>query len=242
MALQPHDAPEVSLLEGLATEVAGGRRGGQGTDAVAAAVARCLDEAALGRDMAGRWALDEGAAWSLAWLLRSKRPGVAGLVERLAVEGRAADAVLRGGDLAPAPLLVTLLGLFPGLPGGTPLEDIGAVLAADLAAVTAVDGAPKAGPALAFVARVLAWTRVRAAAELSGCGVPWDEATEATDFPAPSMRCATSMAVRQSSPQPSRIFAVTGTPSHASTTRATMAPTRSGSRRSHDPLWALTVT
>jgi len=178
-ALQPHDAPEVALLEGLATEVAGGRRGGQGTDAVAAAVARCLDEAALGRDTAGRWALDEGAAWSLAWLLRSKRPGVAGLVERLAVEGRAADAVLRGGDLAPAPLLVTLLGLFSGLPGGTPLEDIGAVLAADLAAVTAVDGAPKAGPALAFVARVLAWTRVRAAAEVSGCGIPWDEATEA---------------------------------------------------------------
>jgi hypothetical protein len=53
------------------------------------------------------------------------------------------------------------------------------VLAADLAAVTAADGAPKAGPAAAFVARVLAWTRARAAAESGGFGLPWDSDTEA---------------------------------------------------------------
>lgn len=178
-AIQPHDAPEVAILEDLAKEVAAGRRGGEGTDAVAAALDRCLDRAAMGPDTAGRWALDEGAAWSLAWLLRSKRPGVAGFVARLATEGEAAGHSLRGGDLAPAPLLLTLLGLFSRLPEGTALEDIGRVLAADLAAMTAVDGSPKSGSALAFVARVLAWTRARAAAEVSGCGVPWDEATEA---------------------------------------------------------------
>ena len=178
-AIQPHDAPEVALLEDLAKAVAAGRLGGKGTDAVVAALARCLDRAALGPDTPGRWALDEGTAWSLAWLWRSKRQGVAGFVAQLAAEGAAADAALRGGDLAPAPLLLTLLGLFTHLPGGTALEDIGAVLAADLAALTAVDGAPKAGPALPFVASVLAWTRARAAAEVSGCGVPWDESTEA---------------------------------------------------------------
>ena len=37
-------------------------------------------------------------------------------------------------------------------------------------------------------------------------------------------------------------FAVTGTPSQASTTRRTIVPTRSGSRRSHEPLWAFSVT
>ena len=109
---------------------------------MAAALARCLDRAALGPDTAGRWALDEGAAWSLAWLLRSKRPGVAGFVARLATEGDAAGHSLRGGNLAPAPLLLTLLGLFSRLPEGTALEDIGRVLAADLAAMTAVDGEP----------------------------------------------------------------------------------------------------
>ena len=82
--LPPHQSPQVSLLEDLAKEVAAGRRGGKGIDAVAAATARCLDEATLGPDAAGRWALDEGAAWSLAWLVRSKHPGAAGLVERLA--------------------------------------------------------------------------------------------------------------------------------------------------------------
>lgn len=177
-ALPPHQSPEVSLLEDLAKEVAAGRRGGKGTDAVAAATARCLDEAAVGPDAAGRWALDEGAAWSLAWLVRSKHPGAAGLVERLAAEGEAAAAALRSGDLAGAPFVFTLLGLL-GLPVGTTIEDIGAVLAADLAAATAADGAPKAGPAAAFIARVLAWTRVRAAAESSGFGLPWESGTDA---------------------------------------------------------------
>lgn len=177
-ALHPHQSPEVSLLEDLAKEVAAGRRGGKGTDAVAAAVARCLDEAALGPDVARRWALDEGATWSLAWLLRSKHPGAAGLVERLAAEGETAAAALRSGDVAAAPFIVTLLGLFC-LPVGSPIEDIGAVLAADLAAMTAADGTPKAGPAVAFLARVLAWTRARAAAESSGFGLPWESATDA---------------------------------------------------------------
>ena len=177
-ALHPHQSPEVSLLEDLAKEVAAGRRGGKGTDAVAAATARCLDEAALGPDAAGRWALDEGATWSLAWLLRTKRPGSAELVERLAAEGEAAAAALRSGEVAAAPFIVTLLGLFC-LPVGLPIEDIGAVLAADLAAMTAADGTPKAGPAVAFLARVLAWTRARAAAESSGFGLPWDDATDA---------------------------------------------------------------
>jgi hypothetical protein len=145
---------------------------------VAAAVARCLDEAALGPDVARRWALDEGATWSLAWLLRSKHPGAAGLVERLAAEGETAAAALRSGDVAAAPFIVTLLGLFC-LPVGSPIEDIGAVLAADLAAMTAADGTPKAGPAVAFLARVLAWTRARAAAESSGFGLPWESATDA---------------------------------------------------------------
>jgi len=176
--LPPHQSPQVSLLEDLAKEVAAGRRGGKGIDAVAAATARCLDEATLGPDAAGRWALDEGAAWSLAWLVRSKHPGAAGLVERLAAEGDAAAAALRSGDLAGAPFVVTLLGLFCR-PVGTTIEDIGAVLAADLAAATAADGAPKAGPAAAFIARVLAWTRVRAAAESSGFGLPWESATDA---------------------------------------------------------------
>ena len=148
------------------------------TDAVAAAVARCLDEAALGPDAAGRWALDEGATWSLAWLLRTNRSGSAELVERLAAEGEAAAAALRSGEVAAAPFIVTLLGLFC-LPVGLPIEDIGAVLAADLAAMTAADGTPKAGPAVAFLARVLAWTRARAAAESSGFGLPWESATDA---------------------------------------------------------------
>jgi hypothetical protein len=177
--LHPHKAPEIARLEDLAKEVAAGRRSGKGTDAVAAAVARCLDEAALGPDAAGRWALDEGVAWSLAWLLRSKRPGAAGLVERLAAEGRAAAGLLRGGDLAAAPFLFTLLGLFSSLPGETPIEDVGAVLAADLATMTAAGGAPRSGSAMAFVARVLAWTRAREAAEASGFGLPWDDVTEA---------------------------------------------------------------
>ncbi len=177
-ALNPHHSPEVSLLEDLAKEVAAGRRGGKGTDAVAAATARCLDEAALGPDAAGRWALDEGATWSLAWLLRTKRPGSAELVEQLAAEAEAAAAALRSGEVAAAPFIVTLLGLFC-LPVGLPIEDIGAVLAADLAAMTAADGTPKAGPAVAFLARVLAWTRARAAAESSGFGLPWESATDA---------------------------------------------------------------
>ena len=177
-ALHPHHSPEVSLLEDLAKEVAAGRRGGKGTDAVAAAVARCLDEAALGPDAAGRWALDEGATWSLAWLLRTNRSGSAELVERLAAEGEVAAAALRSGEVAAAPFIVTLLGLFC-LPVGLPIEDIGAVLAADLAAMTAADGTPKAGPAVAFLARVLAWTRARAAAESSGFGLPWESATDA---------------------------------------------------------------
>ena len=178
-ALRPSESPEVSLLDDLAKEVAAGRRSGKGTDAVAAAVARCLDAAALGPDATGRWSLDEGAAWSLAWLLRSKRPGAAGLVERLAAEGGAAATSLRNGDLAGAPFVVTLLGLFSELPMGSLNEDVGAVLAADLAAVTAAAGAPKAGTAVAFIARVLAWTRARAAAESSGFGLPWDDATDA---------------------------------------------------------------
>ena len=62
------------------------------------------------------------------------------------------------------------------------------------------------------------------------------------EAPASSIRCATSTAVRQASEQPSRILAVTGTPSQASTTRRTIMPTRSGSRSSHDPLWAFSVT
>ena len=177
-ALHPHQSPEVSLREDLAKEVAAGRRGGKGTDAVAGATARCLDEAALGPDAAGRWALDEGATWSLAWLLRTKRPGSAELVERLAAEGEVAAAALRSGEVAAAPFIVTLLGLFC-LPVGLPIEDIGAVLAADLAAMTAADGTPKAGPAVAFLARVLAWTRARAAAESSGFGLPWESATDA---------------------------------------------------------------
>lgn len=177
-ALHPHHSPEVSLLEDLAKEVAAGRRGGKGTDAVAAAVARCLDEAALSPDAAGRWALDEGATWSLAWLLRTNRSGSAELVERLAAEGEVAAAALRSGEVAAAPFIVTLLGLFC-LPVGLPIEDIGAVLAADLAAMTAADGTPKAGPAVAFLARVLAWTRARAAAESSGFGLPWESATDA---------------------------------------------------------------
>ena len=177
-ALHPHHSPEVSLLEDLAKEVAAGRRGGKGTDAVAAAVARCLDEAALGPDAAGRWALDEGATWSLAWLLRTNRSGSAELVKRLAAEGEVAAAALRSGEVAAAPFIVTLLGLFC-LPVGLPIEDIGAVLAADLAAMTAADGTPKAGPAVAFLARVLAWTRARAAAESSGFGLPWESATDA---------------------------------------------------------------
>lgn len=177
-ALHPHQSPHVSLLEDLAKEVAAGRRGGKGTDAVAAATARCLDEAAVGTDAAGRWALDEGAAWSLAWLVRSKHPGAAGLVERLAAEGEAAAAALRSGDLAGGPFVVTLLGLFC-LSVGALKEDVEAVLAADLAATTAADGAPKAGPAVAFITRVLAWTRVRAAAESSGFGLPWESATDA---------------------------------------------------------------
>ena len=147
-------------------------------DAVAAATARCLDEAALGPDAAGRWALDEGATWSLAWLLRTNRSGSAELVERLAAEGEVAAAALRSGEVAAAPFIVTLLGLFC-LPVGLPIEDIGAVLAADLAAMTAADGTPKAGPAVAFLARVLAWTRARAAAESSGFGLPWESATDA---------------------------------------------------------------
>jgi len=178
-ALPPHDTHDVALLEDLAREVAAGRRGGKGTDAVAAAVARCLDEASLGPDAAGRWALDEGVTWSLAWLERSKRPGTAGLAERLAAEGRAAAAALRGGDLAAAPFLATLLGHFPGLSGGPSIDDVGPVLAADITATTAADGAPQSGPAAAFVARVLAWTRARAAAEASGGGILWDDATEA---------------------------------------------------------------
>ena len=178
-AFHPHQSPEVAILEDLAKEVAAGRRGGKGTDAVAAAPARCLDEAAVGPDATGRWALDEGAAWSLAWLVRTKRPGAAGLVKRLAAEGEAAAAALRSGEVAAAPFIVTLLGLFSDLPMGVMNEDLGAVLAADLAAMTAADGAPKAGPAVAFIARVLAWTRARAAAESSGFGLPWDDATEA---------------------------------------------------------------
>ncbi len=178
-ALRPRDATEVSLLEELAKDVAAGRRGGKGTDAVAAAVARCLDEAALGPDAAGRWALDEGVAWSLAWLLRSKRPGAAGLVERLAAEGGAAAGALSGGDLTAAPLLFTLLGLFSGFPGETQIGDAGRILATDLATMTSAEGAPRGGPAVDFIARVLVWTRAREAAESSGFGFPWDDATEA---------------------------------------------------------------
>lgn len=176
--LRPQATPEVALLDDLAADVAAGRRGGKGTDAVAAAVARSLDEAELGPDGAGRWALDEGATWGLAWLLRSKRPGAAGLVERLATEGRAAAAALEGGDLAAAPFLLTLLGIFIDLPGAPRLEDVRDFLAADVSAMTAADGAPRSGAGAAFVARVLAWTRARTAAEACGLGVPWSEATD----------------------------------------------------------------
>ena len=108
-------------------------------------------------------------------------------------------------------------------------------------AVAAESISPLPTTGIRDTARFTAAMAAQSASPEKNCAAtrPW---TVRQDAPASSMRCATSMAVRQSSEQPSLIFAVTGTPSQASTTRATISPTRSGSRRSHEPLWALTVT
>jgi hypothetical protein len=177
-ALGDRDPTAVTLLDDLAGEVAAGRRAGKAADGVAAAVARCLDEAALGPNAAGRWALALGAAWSLAWLSHAKRPVGGALGTRLAAEEVAAATALRGGDPDAAPLLLVLAGLFPGLAGRTSVADVSSMLAADIAKVTVADGGPVAGPAVAYVARVLAWTRARQAAIDSGIGLPWDDAVE----------------------------------------------------------------
>lgn len=177
-ALGDRDPTAVTLLGDLAEEVAAGRRSGKGADGVAAAVARCLDEAALGPNAPGRWALALGAVWSLAWLEGAKRPVAVAIGERLAAEEMAAAKALRGGDADAAPLLLALAGLFPGLAGRSSVAEVGSMLAANIATATAADGAPASGPAVAHVARVLAWTRARQAAIDSGIGLPWDDAVE----------------------------------------------------------------
>lgn len=168
------------LLRSLAGSLAEGRRRGGRREAIAAAIARCLDEASLEAPGAGRFALDEGATWALAWLARGGEPEGRdrALLDRLLDEARSAGAALADGDTRAAPFVLTAAGLFsdPSLRGAE--ASAAAVLSADVVRWTSAEGAPAAGGSAVFVPRVAGWTRARDAAVATRRGIPWDDLTE----------------------------------------------------------------
>lgn len=172
--LAPEWADAAGLLADLAAKVATQRRRGGGADAVEGAILRCLDEAASEAPGAGRWALDEGAAWGAAWLThRTER-----LLGRLHDEAREAEDGCRNGDTRPAALAVTLAGLFADPVFRSAAACGAAALAGDIGRWTTPSGAPATGISSAFVPRVVGWAQAREAGLRSGHGVPWDEATD----------------------------------------------------------------
>ncbi len=172
--LAPEWADAAALLADLAAKVASQRRRGAGGAAVEGAILRCLDEAATEAPGAGRWALDEGAAWAAAWLAR--RTGR--ILERIHDEAREADDACRNGDTRPAALVVTLAGLFPDPPFRNAAARGTAALEGDIGRWTTLSGAPSTGISSAFVPRVVGWALAREAGLASGHGVPWDDATD----------------------------------------------------------------
>lgn len=171
--LAPEWADAAALLDALAGRVAAGRRRGSAGELAAGAVSRCLDEAAREAPGAGRFALDEGAAWAIAWLgARFER-----LFSRLVEEVREAESACRQGDTRPAALLFAAAGLFDDPALRTAAERSVALLEADIGRWTTPSGAPVGGSSAVFVSRVTGWAVARESAVAAAFGEPWDEAT-----------------------------------------------------------------
>lgn len=166
----------VRLLDDLSGAVGDARRGkkpGAAGDRLAAAITRCLDEAALDMPHAGRWALDEGAAWALARLARLAPADarVSWLLERLVAEADTADATLRQGDTRAAAFVLVLEGLFAHPAVSAAAARAAALWAADIDRWTTPSGTPAAGASAPFVHRVLGWSATRGAALAAGAAL-----------------------------------------------------------------------
>lgn len=155
-----------------------GRKPGAAGERLAAAITRCLDEAALTMPGAGRWALDEGAAWGLSRLARAL-PGdarVGGSLERLLAEADAADATLRQGDTRGAAFVLVLDGIFAPPATSAAAARAAALWVADIDRWTTPAGGPAAGASAPFVHRVLGWAATRTAALAAGAELDEGEA------------------------------------------------------------------
>lgn len=169
-----------ALLRSLAGSLEEGRRHGSRREAIAVAITRCLDEASLESAGAGRFALDEGATWALAWLVRGEAPADRdrALFDRLLDEARVAAAALGDGDTRAAAFVLSAAGLFSDPVLRVAEASASAVLSSDVTRWTTPEGAPATGGSAVFVPRVAGWTRARDAAVATRRGVPWDALTE----------------------------------------------------------------
>jgi len=163
-------------LRRLARQVEGGSRDAQQMGFVEAAVGECVDEAAAvpARE---RWLLCEAATWGLAWMARSRRAGgsAGGLLERLVKQARSAQAMLAGGDTAPAVFTLALSGLFCDIEACRCLErDAGAALAAEIRRLVSAAGMTRLTGSAAVIDRVSRWAAARDVAAATG-GLPWDD-------------------------------------------------------------------
>jgi hypothetical protein len=170
--------PVRTRIRVLARAVRRGAHGGRRADAVEAAIAGCVDDAAAAP--ADRWLLCEAATWGLAWFARRRRAGgsAGSLLERLAAQGRDAQTALAARDTLPAPFVIALARLFADIEACAALgTSARASVAEEIGRLVTADGAVGLAGSTAILERVIRWTAARAAGLATG-GLPWDDETD----------------------------------------------------------------